>query len=78
MNGNGNAMAKVVDMISLLTKAERTCPELAELTGMHVQSVRIWMRALHSEGVVEVVGSRKTRGKLGYLRRPANVYKWAR
>lgn len=78
MNGNGNAMAKVVDMISLLTKAERTCQELAELTGMNVQTVRIWMRALHSEGVVEVVGSRKGVARSGRLVRPSNVFKWVR
>jgi transcription initiation factor IIE alpha subunit len=78
MNGNGNVMAKVVDMISLLTKADRTSAELAELTGMNAQTVRIWMRALHSEGVVEVIGTRKTPGKLGHLRRPANVFRWVR
>lgn len=78
MNGNGNAMAKVVDMIALLTKAERTSAELAELTGMNAQTVRIWMRALHSEGVVEVSGKRKVVARSGRLVRPANVFRWVR
>jgi DNA-binding IclR family transcriptional regulator len=43
---------KIADLIALLIKAPRTGRELAELTGMHLSTVRAYLFAFHAEGFV--------------------------
>ena len=49
----GQNVAKTIDMLGLLVRASpRTVPEVIELTGMHHQTVRTWLRHLCQEGLV--------------------------
>jgi DNA-binding IclR family transcriptional regulator len=61
------------DMIALLYKAPRTVAEVVELTGITTNTVRGWMLALASEGLLVRVGERRDKGVRGA---PAVLYGW--
>jgi DNA-binding IclR family transcriptional regulator len=66
--------AKTVDLIGLIVRAERTVIELVGLTGMVPDNVRSWLALLVEEGLVRVVGTRRTgESKQGPASR---VYRW--
>ena len=52
-------ISRVVDLLSLLHKAPRTKPELAELTGLTKTSVARWVSAMEAEGLIEMTGRRR-------------------
>lgn len=43
---------KIADLIALLIKQPRTARELAEVTGMHLNTIRAYLFAFHAEGFV--------------------------
>lgn len=59
----------IADVISLLVKKPRTAYELHDVTGTNLNSIRKYMKALESEGLVRGDMERVGFGK-------ATVWKW--
>jgi DNA-binding IclR family transcriptional regulator len=52
-------------MLSSLKAGDRTITDIEDLTGMHPDYVRRWLRAFESVGLIEQAGVRKTVGQQG-------------
>jgi hypothetical protein len=69
---------KAADLIGLLVRADRTRPELIELTGLKEESVTLWLQALLDEGLIEVAGRRTSQSTAARRAYTSRVYRWAR
>jgi predicted transcriptional regulator len=70
MSNYGNCFAAV----QLLTKAPRTCSELAKLIGVGQQAVYGYLHEMEAEGLIQRGGLRSREGFNGP---PETVWEWA-
>ena len=70
--GEGSRLA-ACEMIAALVKADRTIPELAEMTGCHWETCANWIRAFQMSGLIYRNGKRPARGWGG---KRAQIYAW--
>ena len=71
-------VARVTDMLGLLTRAPRTIPELHTLTGISEPRLRAWLHALTDEGLVVGAGLREVWSVTANRHYFHNVYAWSK
>lgn len=59
---------RAINLINLIHKAPRTCPELERQTGMSEEAVAHWIKLLEAGGLITLIGKRG----------PARLYGWVR
>ena len=69
-------VARVTDMLGLLTRAPRTIPELHTLTGISEPRLRAWLQALMAEGLVVDGGRREVWSETANRAYHHYIYEW--
>ena len=69
-------VARVTDMLGLLTRAPRTIPELHTLTGISEPRLRAWLQALTDEGLVVDGGRREVWSEAARRHYHHHIYEW--
>jgi DNA-binding IclR family transcriptional regulator len=69
-------VARVTDMLGLLTRAPRTIPELHTLTGISEPRLRAWLQALTDEGLVVDGGRREVWSETANRAYHHYIYEW--